>query len=141
MRRGGCLCGGIRYEVTGELGRSVFCHCQRCRKASGSVVAFNAPLAAKDFKVVSGAELLKSYTAETGLSRLFCANCGSQVISRRETAPEVVRLRLGTLDEPTQHGPEAHIFFEAKLPWFELAGDEAPRFPAMPSPEFLRPAR
>ena len=138
MITGGCLCGSIRYEVHGALGRSVFCHCSRCRKASGSVAAFNAPVAAKDFSVVSGAELLKSYNADTGVERMFCANCGSQIISRRDKAPDVVRLRLGTLDSAPSRGPDAHIFVGSKIAWFDTR-DGAPRFAEAPPPEFNRP--
>lgn len=138
MMTGGCLCGSIRYEMRGSLGRSVFCHCSRCRKASGSVVAFNAPVAAKDFIVVSGEELLKSFKAASGVNRMFCANCGSQIVSRRDHAPEVLRLRLGTLDVPPAHGPEAHIFMSSKIPWFDTR-DDVPKFADAPPLEFVRP--
>lgn len=138
MTTGGCLCGAIRYEIRGPLGRFVFCHCSRCRKASGSVVAFNAPMAAKDFVVVSGADLLKSFKSQSGVNRMFCGNCGSQIISRREQMPEIVRLRLGTLDTPPAHGPDAHIFVDSKIMWFDTH-DDAPRFSEAPPPEFVRP--
>jgi hypothetical protein len=137
MMTGGCLCGAIRYEIRGPLGRNVFCHCSRCRKASGSVVAFNAPLSAKYFAIVSGESSLKAFKTESGVSRMFCSNCGSQIISKRESAPDVVRLRLGTLDTPPAHGPEAHIFAASKIDWLET--NDAPHFDAAPPPEFVRP--
>lgn len=136
MQTGSCLCGAIHYEIRGPLGRSVFCHCSRCRKANGSVVAFNAPVAAQDFVVTSGEDSLKTFEAPN-VHRYFCANCGSQIMSRRVNAPDVLRLRLGTLDVPPAAGPEAHIFVDSKINWFDIH-DDAPQFEQMPPPEFMQ---
>lgn len=136
MHSGSCLCGKIRYEVRGELGASVYCHCSRCRKANGSVVAFNAPAAAQDFVVVAGEQFLKSFD-QSEVKRFFCSNCGSQLFSRRSSAPDLVRLRLGTLDVMPASGPQAHIFVDSKVDWFEIH-DTAPQFAQMPSAEFMR---
>ena len=46
---GSCLCGAIRYEVRGEIGDVVQCHCQRCRKANGTAFATNAPIKSQTF--------------------------------------------------------------------------------------------
>jgi len=43
MIEGGCLCGGVRFRVKGKLGPAAYCHCQQCRRASGSAFAANAP--------------------------------------------------------------------------------------------------
>src|SRR6218665_3028746 len=114
MRSGGCLCETVRYEVRGPLGQAVFCHCSRCRKASGSVVAFNAPVRASDLVVIAGADAVKSFDAPA-VRRFFCAECGSQLYSQRTAAPEILRLRLGTLDTPPESGPQAHIFFASQI--------------------------
>ena len=36
--QGSCLCQGIRYEIQGEIGEIVQCHCQRCRKENGTAL-------------------------------------------------------------------------------------------------------
>ncbi len=136
MYSGSCLCGTIKYEVRGEIGASVYCHCSRCRKASGSVVAFNAPAAGNDFAVVAGEGFLKSFDMPE-VQRFFCSNCGSQLFSRRTSAPDIVRLRLGTLDVLPATGPQAHIFVDSKVDWFEIH-DDAPQFAQMPPAEFMR---
>src|SRR5687767_12758958 len=97
MYRGSCLCGSIRYEIRGEIGVGYFCHCSRCRKATGSAFASSALIATKDFVVVAGEEHLKSFSVN-GVHRVFCAECGSPIISRRDAMPEAVRVRLGSLD-------------------------------------------
>ena len=50
MHSGSCLCGAIRYEIRGELGPIVLCHCAQCRKAQGSAFASNAAVKATDFR-------------------------------------------------------------------------------------------
>lgn len=132
MHRGSCLCGAVSYEITGELGDAYFCHCQRCRKASGSAYASNARIRPEQFKIVSGADLLKSYFSEqSGLSRKFCGNCGSPLVSER-TNPAVLAVRLGTLDTPLAKRPKAHIFVASKAQWDEIA-DDLPQFAERPS--------
>ena len=131
MYRGSCLCGGIEYEIHGELGPAFFCHCSRCRKASGSAFASSAVVAAKDFVVVQGEALLKSFSSSQGVHRLFCANCGSPILSRRDNQPDRVRVRMGTLDTPLAHGPQAHIYVGSKAEWFEIH-DSLPQHPERP---------
>lgn len=130
MHAGSCLCGTVRYEIRGELGAAYYCHCSRCRKASGSAFASNAVVAAEDFVVTAGQEALRTYTADTGLSRMFCGNCGSPILSRRGDLPQV-RVRLGTLDTPPERGPQAHIYVASKAAWWDIA-DELPRHDAGP---------
>lgn len=120
MHNGSCLCGAVKYEVRGDLGQGVYCHCSRCRKASGSAFASNAIVAAKDFVVVKGEDSLKKFSTPAGVHRLFCANCGSPIVSSRDSLPDVVRLRLGTLDTPVPAAPSAHIFVASKAAWWEI---------------------
>lgn len=130
MYRGSCLCGTVKYEVRGEFGAAYFCHCSRCRKATGSAFASSALVAAKDFVVVEGNDALKSFSVK-GVHRVFCGNCGSPIISRRDAMPEAVRVRLGTLDSPLQRGPQGHIYTASKANWFEIC-DDLPQYSELP---------
>lgn len=130
MHTGSCLCGTVRYEIRGDIGPGFYCHCARCRKASGSAFASNAVVALDDFVVTAGADALKTFVAETGLHRSFCGNCGSPIISRREGVPQV-RVRLGTLDTPLGQGPQAHIYVDSKADWWEIH-DAVPRYAEAP---------
>jgi hypothetical protein len=125
------LCGSVRYEIRGDIGPGFYCHCSRCRKAGGSAFASNAVVAADDFVVVEGEAALKTYTGSSGLHRVFCSHCGSPIISRREGVPQV-RVRLGTLDTPLEHGPQAHIFTDSKADWWEIR-DELPQYAEAPA--------
>lgn len=128
MHLGSCLCGQVTYRVDGDFGPGYFCHCQRCRKASGTLFAANARVAPEQFVLLTGADVLKGFFhAESGLTRKFCGDCGSPVVSERSNPPMRV-VRLGTLDTPLATPPRAHIFaadrahwdhFEDALPWFD----------------------
>jgi hypothetical protein len=119
MHQGSCLCGSIKYVVRGALGKALYCHCSRCRKASGSAFAANALISECCFEIISGAEMLRTFTTSEGVHRTFCSACGSPIISRRDSLPGMLRLRLGTLDTPTE-GPSAHIFVASKADWYEI---------------------
>lgn len=132
MHRGSCLCGVVTYEINGEIGNGYFCHCKRCRKASGSAFASNARILPDQFRVVTGHDSLKSYYHQaSGLIRKFCAECGSPIISER-TEPAIMAVRLGTLDTPINKKPIAHIFVNSKAEWDEIT-DNLPQFAERPT--------
>jgi hypothetical protein len=127
--QGGCLCGAVRYAVDrGTLGAIVLCHCSQCRKASGSAFAAVAPVPAASFRLLAGAEALRSHAASPGKWRSFCGHCGSPIHSRRDDRPEWLRLRIGTLDADPAVRPSAHIHVASKAPWWEIC-DALPQHP------------
>lgn len=130
MHEGSCLCGAVRYEIRGELGPAFYCHCRRCRKASGSAFASNVVVDADAFVVVAGRQALRTFVADTGLSRQFCGRCGSPIASSRPGLPQV-RVRMGTLDTPVAQGPQAHIFTGSKADWFDIL-DERTQYSGRP---------
>lgn len=132
MHRGSCLCGAVTYEITGEIGNGYFCHCKRCRKAGGSAFAANARIAPEQFRLLSGAEFLKAYHAATGLTRKFCSECGSAILSER-SEPVLMAIRLGTLDTPLERSPiVGHIFVDSMAEWDRIT-DDLPRFAERPT--------
>jgi len=131
MHKGSCLCGAVRYEVRGDLGTAVYCHCSRCRKASGTAFASNAVIAARDFVVVQGEDALRTFSTPQGVHRVFCSKCGSPLTSSRDSLPDVLRLRLGSLDTPVPAAPSAHIFVGSKAAWWEIR-DQLPQHAERP---------
>ncbi len=127
MLRGSCLCGGVRYEISGSLGRIVYCHCSQCRKASGTAFATNTPVDSTAFRVVEGADKVRRYESSEGKWRCFCSVCGSPIYSETRSRPNVVRVRIGTLDSPAGARPIAHFFASSKAEWFEIL-DGLPTF-------------
>ncbi len=96
---GGCLCGGIRFQIEGKIDEIVFCHCPMCRKAQGSAFAANAPIKAASIRLESGRELLKEFLPSENKARVFCSNSGSPIYSYLKSRPEIVRLRLDTIND------------------------------------------
>ena len=128
---GSCLCGGIRYEIQGEIGEVLYCHCKRCRKANGTAFATNAPIQKADFKIVQGEQLLKKYQSSETTQRCFCSECASPIISIKTDTPDTYRLRIGTLDTPLEHKPTKHIFTAYKAEWDTIC-DGLPQYDERP---------
>ena len=110
----------MRFRVTGKLGPAGYCHCKQCQRASGSAFAANAPVRTKYFALTSGAALVTEYESSPGKYRAFCRRCGSPVYSRRDSEPELRRLRLGTLDSDPERRPLVHVHVSSKAPWHEI---------------------
>ena len=87
----------------------------------------NAPARTRYFEIVSGAQLVREYESSPGKFRAFCGQCGSPVYSRRDSEPELRRIRLGTLDSDPERRPLAHVWTGSKAPWYEIE-DSLPRF-------------
>ena len=127
MLEGGCLCGGVRFRITGKLGPAAICHCRMCQRASGSAFASNAPVRTRYFELASGAELVREYESSPGKLRAFCGRCGSPLYSRRDDEPEIRRIRLGTLDGDPGRRPLAHFWVGSRAPWHAI-DDDLPQY-------------
>lgn len=120
MLEGGCLCGGVRFCISGKIGPAGFCHCKQCQRASGSAFAANAPVRCKYFQITLGADLVSEYESSPGKFRAFCSSCGSPVYSRRDGEPDSRTIRLGTLDSDPERRPVAHLWVSSKAPWYPI---------------------
>jgi hypothetical protein len=127
MFDGGCLCGGIRFRINGKLGPAGYCHCKQCQRASGSAFAANAPVRTPYFGLLSGAELLREYESSPGKFRAFCSRCGSPIYSRRDSEPDLRRIRLGSLDSDPERRPLGHVWVSSKAPWYTIT-DALPQY-------------
>lgn len=127
MVKGSCLCGDIRFEITGEIKNIIYCHCSKCRKAQGSAFATNGNLEEKFFNIVSGKENLTEYEVSQGDFKYFCKKCGSPIISKNKSNIGNVRVRLGTIETEIKEKPEAHIFVSSKASWEEI-NDSLPQY-------------
>lgn len=131
MLKGSCLCNSIQYEIHGELGPTMMCHCSKCRKANGSAYAVNAAVKTDEFHFMKGKELVSEFESSPGVFRTFCKQCGSPLYSRRPSQPELLRLRIGTLDTSVEVKPIAHIFVGSKASWDEIH-DDIPQYEERP---------
>lgn len=127
MIHGACLCNAIRYEYDGDITEISLCHCSMCRKAQGSAYVAVSPIDATRFRITQGREFLKEYRAVPVKARVFCANCGSPLYSARDDLPDVLRLRLGTVETPFHTDNAYHIYCDSRADW-EFMEDKLPRY-------------
>jgi len=131
MLYGSCLCGGVKYEISGELSGALNCHCSMCRKAHGTAFRSRASVNASDFKWLQGEELVTYFESSLGNHRGFCRVCGSPLLSRFDQNPSVFGLPLGALDDDPQVKPMLHAFVASKAPWHDIT-DNLPQFQELP---------
>jgi hypothetical protein len=119
LRTGGCLCGAIRYESSGEPVFALQCHCRDCQRQSGSAYVAAVRVPAAEFRITRGAP--KRYVARSDagneIGRFFCGDCGSPLYVQVSTRSDIVGLRVGTLDDPSTFHADADIFVKSAQPW------------------------
>ncbi len=123
---GGCLCGGVRYEVAGPLRDVIACHCSQCRRTSGHFVA--ATRAANDALKLLAEQTLTWYRSSESAERGFCCRCGANLFWR-PIGGTTTSIFAGTLDTPTHLRIARHIFVADKSDYYTIA-DGVPQFPA-----------
>ena len=127
MYSGQCLCGAVKIAIHGAIRDIIHCHCSLCRKASGTAYATNGFVVRAEFNVITGQELLNSFSLKQGRQRHFCCRCGSPVYSSSEADPHRIRIRLGILDSDISERPISHNFVSSKANWDDLDAD-LPRY-------------
>lgn len=126
---GGCLCGRVRYRVSGPLFSVDNCHCSMCRRQHGAAYASCADCRPDDFEWIAGAELVRVYEVEAGDGWCFCSECGSTLAGTSNG--EVTTITLGTVEGDPGVRPQAHIFATSKAPWHTIT-DDLPQFDERP---------
>jgi hypothetical protein len=127
--RGGCLCGGVRYEIDAQLGAAGYCHCTRCQRRTGTAASVSARVAPGSFRLVGGEDLVRVYAPPDGFEKAFCTACGSGLFSRSPHDPGQLAVRLGTLDEDPGIRPSYRQFVAYAAPWETIPDDGLPRYP------------
>lgn len=126
MHTGSCLCGRVEYQYEGEIHEISRCYCNQCQKAQGGAFVAVAPVFAAKFTLLRGQEYLKTFRASPAKTRVFCAECGSPLFSARDDLPEMMRLRLGSLDTQVSTTHQYHAYVSQKVDWYDIQ-DEYPR--------------
>jgi hypothetical protein len=66
---GSCLCGGVKFEITGPLSSPLNCHCSQCRKQHGAPFRSRVRVQVEDFRWLQGEHLIKYYESAGGYLR------------------------------------------------------------------------
>ncbi len=125
LHPGGCLCGAIRFEATGESDYAIYCHCFFCRRQTGAPVAAFAGFRTNSaFRWVKGKP--STYRSSAPVRRKFCKRCGTPLTFEADDRPELVYIGIGAFDDPDRLPMRAHVHYGHKISWFETT-DALPR--------------
>ena len=122
---GGCLCGAVRYRATAEPLRAMICHCETCRRVSGSAFLSFVHFPKDSFAWTAGAPT--RYRSSAFAERGFCSVCGSTLSMHEEVLADRVQVTLGSLDRAEDVRPDDHVWTRSRLSWLAVA-DDLPRF-------------
>lgn len=125
---GGCLCGGVRFEVTGPFIRAGHCHCSRCRRHSGTTVCTQGRVWREQFRLLQGGELIRNYKTPGYASKAFCSVCGSSLFGGTWPDGRQISIRLGAIDGDPGIRPQFHAYVDSRAPWDEIT-DDLPQYP------------
>lgn len=130
--KGGCLCGGVRFEIAAEPAMTGFCHCLSCQKLSGAGHAFHV-MAPKDAFTVGGPIKGYAWKADSGntVTTYFCTECGSPVYGESSGFAGAITVRAAALDDPGAVKPQMTVYAKRVQPWDHVE-PSVPSFPAMP---------
>jgi hypothetical protein len=122
---GGCQCGAIRYEVKGEPAFAAICHCDDCRRSSGTAFATNVFVKADDLAVVKGQTKAFAHPTASGstMTREFCPDCGSPLFGHSSAGSGMRAVRVGSLDDASFVKPGVEVWTMRKLPFVHLLED------------------
>lgn len=119
---GECLCGAVRYTSAQPL-LTLICHCLNCQKQSGSAFSVNAIVPSGDVSIEGALKAFED-RGNTGaiVERLFCPSCGSPVLTKVATHPELIIIKAGTAESGRHLTPVAEMFCDRSFDWIgELA--------------------
>ena len=128
---GGCYCGMVRYEAEGEPMLKGQCHCRECQYISGGAPNVFVAMPADGFSYTKGST--KQFTRkdlERPVTREFCAECGTHMLTRVPGLPMIV-LKVGTFDDPSLGQPQMAIYTIDKQVFHQIP-EGMPAFERLP---------
>ena len=126
---GGCLCGGVRFEVAPPLGTASYCHCTRCQRRTGTAASANARVDGNAFEYAAGEELVTWWRhPDGGFEKGFCATCGAHLFSRNPDDHSQLNVRRAAFDGDPGVRPSYRGFVAYAAPWEPIPDDGLPRY-------------
>ena len=125
---GGCLCGGVRFEISEPLLLAGYCHCTRCQRRTGTAASASARISPGSLRITAGEDLIRAYEPPDGFAKMFCSACGSALWSRHPRDHEWISVRLGAFDEDPGIRPSYHQYVAYAAPWEPIPDDSLPRY-------------
>ena len=118
MHSGSCLCGAVRFTISGDLPQPNACHCTACRKQTGHFLAsVGVPKTALQ---VEGAGSVRWYASSAKVCRGFCEICGTTLFWD-PVQTDWTAVAMGAFDGPTGTALSLHIFVAEKADYYAIA--------------------
>ena len=128
---GGCYCGSVRYLAEGEPMMKAQCHCRECQYLTGGSPNMFLAMPIGGFSYTKGApKQFKRSDLERPVTREFCADCGTHLVTRPPGFPAVI-VKVGTLDDPSLFAPQMAIYTIDKQAFHQIP-DGMPTFERLP---------
>lgn len=123
---GGCVCGAVRFRLTGGPLMVYACHCHDCQSRSGSAFALTTVIAMADLAMTGETDRTQE-TSRAGreLEHTYCPRCRTRLLVRALAAPDYGSLRTGVFDEAGWARPIVQLFVESAIPWAVIPGVRA----------------
>ena len=126
---GGCLCGGVRFELTEPVTGAGYCHCTRCQHRTGSAASAQARIDGRTFRLLQGGDLIQAWRhPDGGFEKCFCRVCGAHLFSRNPDDAKQMAIRLGAFDGDPGVRPSYRAFVAYAAPWEAIPDDGLERF-------------
>ncbi|MFT5443666.1 MAG: hypothetical protein ACI8W3_002717 [Myxococcota bacterium] len=130
---GGCYCGAVRYKAEGDPIFKGQCHCRECQYGSGGGVNYVMAMPEASFEYTKGtAKAFSRSDLDTPVTREFCADCGTQIISKAPSLPGALMIKVGTLDNVADYGGPQMAIFTCDQQSFHHIPEGMPSFERMP---------
>jgi hypothetical protein len=123
-----CLCGGIRLSYAGVIGPANYCHCEDCRRVTGSAFNIGVRVLRSSLKVTASSELRTyQYIGGNGreIHRCFCGTCGSPIFTLHPAKPEFAWVKAGIINDPGVVKPAYENWIKDKVPWATITVAES----------------
>ena len=125
MMSGYCECSRVTFEIDGDIHDFSHCHCSQCRRLHGAAYATFAGVTQNQFRYTSGEEALKSYASTKGHNRIFCSECGSNIMVELDDEPDDYYVSMSAIDGDPPRPVGYHIYVTSKAAWHEITDDLA----------------
>ena len=118
---GGCYCGAVRYESTGDVQNSIQCHCRECQYITGGSPNLIIIVPENGFSFTKGgpSKFARS-DLETPVTRFFCNKCGTGIGTKSPARRGSMIIKVGTLDDPSVFKSQAAIFTKDKQSYHHI---------------------
>lgn len=115
---GRCLCGAVTFTVSAPPVRMAQCHCEDCRRLSGTGHLVQAFFNASDI-AIEGPTTSFENIADSGnvRRRAFCPTCGSRLFSKNSRAPDLMGIAVGAFDDSSWFTPALILYASRRPAW------------------------